>query len=482
MLNRESLEAALPLAELMDRANLVVRPRDGSPLAELVAATRSDTKFALPVEGKVGEVMPSIFDIEYIANTPNPATGVCEHDVALDALVELGVQGAQGYQQVIKNGVIPAVLELQANVAKAMQDMPVSALLGMEVKIYDLPLPIKSPAIEGLISKWLPTPLASPALRMRCPDVTMEELCDLMKTGAAGFDSEVTKWVATKGESWFLQLWEDIFQTKNDRFDKFNDAVGDRDEGLDRSLAIFLIARKLVDDPVEGTSMSLPALKSLASEYRNQAAGRIERAMDDWANVKKRDILVKRTDDKCVTVNEVVYRPWIMAGGSNELLFGSLAKRTGFITTQQIDAAAEDLKAAWMRLAASTKATERTQRFLQLKEMLYSEFRKSVNEYKGDADGADASAYEREKVLGLFRTELAKFNANNVDDLYAVCLKLICRSRFYKIECEGFIQTMMKVEQENPNISAREASTIAIIEYISTWVAGQFLVVPAAGR
>lgn len=484
MLSRQSLEAATPLTTLMDRHNVVITPVQGSPLDQLVNATRSGPQFAYPVDGKQGEFQPNVFDIEYMANKVNDATGVCDHSVAQDAIVDMAARAVRAHLTVIRSVILPAVNDLHDTVAKAMSDVPASKILGMEVKVHDLPLPMKSGAIENLISKFEGVPHASPALRMKCPDITMDDLADLMKTGAAGFDGDVKKWIAIKGESFFLQLWEDIFQTKNDHFDKFSDAVECREEGLDRSLAIFLIARKLFETPVEGTRMSLPALKSLAAEYRDQAAAKIRRALDEQANVKKRKTLVKKVDDKCVIVNECVYRPWVMdQSGDNDVLFGNLVKKTGYTTVDQLSENASELKAAWMRVVSVSATADRTERFLQLKQMLLSEFRKSVNDLASDVQGPDASAGDRVAVIDRFRAELSVLREVDCQDLYTLCVKLITRARFYKVgDAEDFMLQMLKIEKDNPDITPREAATIATVDYIATWVAEMFKVSSVGGR
>lgn len=478
MLSVNSLEAVLPLAELMDRNNLMVTPIEGTPLDELVKATRTTEKFAQPLDGKQGEYVVMTHDIAYMANKVNAATGVCDHHIAQDALVEMASKAVKNYLVVLRTAIKPAIMELHDAVAKLMSDMPTSKLLGWSVKSFDLPAPMKSSAIEGLISKWEGVPYASPALRMKCPDVTMDQLRTLMKTGAAGFDGDIDKWIAVKGDSWFLQLWEDLFQTKNDRFSKFNQAVECREEGLDRSLAVFLIARKLAEDPIEGINMSLPALKALASEFRDQAASRIQRGLEEWAKVLQRKQLVRSTDDNCIVVNENVYRPWIMdKGGDIDILLGNLATKSGFTTEEQLTQNAERLKAAWTRVLTRTSAADRTERFTLLKQILSSEFRKSVSDLKGDVDGPDASAGERAEVLKRFSQLVTMLRPSDCTDLYVLCTKLVCRARFYKVpEAEEFFLQMMQIEKDEPGISPRDASTIATLDYIACYVADQFKV------
>lgn len=480
MLSIQGLESVLPLAELMDRNNLMVVPVQGTPLDALVKATRSTPQFAVPVATGQPGFDVATQDIAYMANTPSSATGLCEHDMVQEELVEMAAKAVRGHLLVLRTAVMPAIVALHDAVAKAMGDMPASRMLGMEVKVYDLPAPMKAAAIESLISKWEGVPFASPPLRLKCPDVTMEKLRELMKTGSAAFDAEVDKWIAIKGDTFFLQAWEDIFQTKNDHFEKFSKAMECREEGLDRALFTFLVARKIYDDPIEGTTMSLPRFKELACDFRDQAAGYLRRGLDEWEKVKQQKRMIRSVEgDKIITVNENVYRPWIVEkGGDNDILLGNLATRAGFTTEEQLTQNAENLKGAWMRVLARTGSAERTERFTTLKQILLSEFRKSVNDLKGDVDGPDASAAEREEVLKRFEKLVRALTPTDCTDLYKLCIELICRARFYKLpEAETFFKQMMQIEKDEPGISAREASTIATIDYIATWVAEQMKVI-----
>jgi hypothetical protein len=472
MLCREALESALPLTERLDRAGKIVHAVTGTPLDMMVRASRSGPNFSI----QVGTVyQPSIADIEYLANARDGIDGTCEHDVVSDQMIAMAAQGVRNHLVVVRTGVKPAILALHDAVKQKMTDLPTSSILGMEVKIHDLPEPMKNAAIEGLISKFETVPLESPALRMRCPQVDLDQLKELLHTGARGFDADVDQWIAVKGDSWFLQLWDDIFTTKNDHWDSFRDAIECRECGLDRAMAIFLIANKLSENAIEGITMALPAFQALAQQYRDQAAAKIRRALDDWAATVKRQILVKQVNGRCVTVNECVYRPWIAAGGSNDLLFGSLISGAGYISVPQIDGNAAELQRAWNRQVGLTNNVEAGARFNALKQILFAEYRKSNNDLK-DEGSVDVSAAARETMLAKFKNELNQVKESDCANLYTVCLKLICRSRFDGTDAEEFLLNMQSIQEQNPDLDVREAATIATIDYIACWVADQFRV------
>lgn len=474
MLTVEALEAALPLTALLDQSGAVVNPVPNTPLALLVQETRSSEQCAA-VDAQ-GVVSLATQDIAYLANSRDEHTGVSPHDTTLDHLVSVGVKAVQTHLQIVRGRVVPAVTELYKAVRQHMEDVTASELLGMEVKICDLPGPMKNGAIESLISKYENTPLASPALKMKCPDLTAQEIQTLMHTGASGFDADIDKWLAIKGETWLLTLWQNMFTQKSDAYRVFRDCVEHREDGMDHALAVFLISRKLAEEAIEGVEMSLPAFTTLACEFRNQAAAKISRVMEDWAKLKKQGILVKWQGGKTVIVNECVYRPWIEAGGENEVLFGGLLENEGFVTVARLDAEAARLKAAWNRHVGITGVIERASRFNAMKRFLATEFRRQIEALEEDTGGPDINAANRAQVMRLFNAELAKIKPTESDDLYSICLKLVCRSRFHQTDAETFLLNFERIKQSNPSMELREVGTLATIEYVADWVACQFTV------
>jgi hypothetical protein len=476
MLTVQSLEASLALTELLDRSGVKVEPVPNSPLAMLVQATRSNPQFTRPDPNATGVYRPVMDDIVFVANGKDAHTGVSDHDLVLDQLVEVGVKAVQTHLQLVRNRAKPAIMELHDTVAKRLESLQASELLGMEVKIFDLPTPMKNGAFVNLIERYEAAPLANPAMTMKCPQLTAEEIRDVMKVGAAGFDGDVAKWLAEKGDTWLLALWEDVFRSfHNESTDTFRSFVTCKEEGLDYSLAIFLIARKLAEDPIEGITMSLPAFKALIAEYRDQAAGQLSRELENWAKIKKAQILVRWQGGKTVIVNECVYRPWIEAGGENEVLFGALLKNALLTTVPRIDNEKVSLKAAWNRHVAVTGVAEREQKFASMKRFLMIEFKKQIDELDEDG-GPDLTAGNKANVLKLFKDELDRLKEPECDNLFNVCLKLVCRSRFHGTGAETFLLNIEKIAKENPNLEMREVATVATIEYVADWVAAQFTV------
>lgn len=474
MITQEALQSALPLTTLLDDKKLYLSAIPGTPLERLVQATRSDANFAQRVGS---EYTVDTGAIMHVANAQLPGLNTSEHDVELDVVVDSCVKAVQGHMQFARSHVAPAVTELVEKTAATLQQITPSSLLGMNVVTVAPPAPLQLSAVEQMARRYEDTPFGAPAMTMRLPTITLKEIVDLMSSGAGTVDAAVQEWVATKGETFFLTLWQNVFQVNPHEVGgssrDFAALVSDKEEGVHHALAIFLISRRLVESPLKGTEMPLPAFENLAAEYRNQAAARLCRAFDEQALIKRTKQLVRNIQGSTTYVNETVYRDWIEAGGDNDVLFGNALQSNTVGTVDQINAQAEALRAKWARHAALTATVEATRMFNRTKEVLRRHFIESMRTIEA---GEEATLGNRETVIKLFEEQLGLMREEDTKDLWSLCLRLVCRSRFWRTDAERILSGIERIKRENPSIDVREAAAVAVIEYIGFWVASQFKV------
>ncbi|MNU19610.1 hypothetical protein D3C71_78410 [compost metagenome] len=477
MLTREALDAAIPLATRLDEKNVFLMAVENTPLEALVRATRSDIMPAKPVPTDGSRPLMDLDGILYMANCKDRLTGICDHDDALDRFVEMGVNGVRGHVDFARNTVAAAVTDLVDRTNEALRSLSPSTLLGMEVVVHAMPAPLELAQLENSIERFAAASPVEPRLSARLPQLPYTELLELMGSGAGGVDKEVQAWLATMGESFLTSLWEAVFTQKpvglNARAVTFNTFVQDRVNGVANALAIFLLARKLVEQPIEGVEMPLQAFENLMAEFRNQAALRLKYALEEQARIVKNGELVRMSDARVTVVNEKVYRAWIEAGGDNEVLFGNQLQARPFMMQRDLDDNSVTLKAAWTRHALLTATIENNRKFSRTKEILDQQFRAQLKEITADDAIVQGNA---ELVLSKFRSELAAAKEGDLQDLYSLCLKLVCRSRFPHTAAEELLCTIQRVQCENPKIDVREAAAIAVLKYIACWVATQFKV------
>lgn len=478
MLTNEALKSAMPLTEVLDNSGLYLTAVDNTPLAALVKATRSDDNFAVPTPiGSTAEYQLDTSTIEYIANKKDDVLGLSPHDVAMDEIVEVATKAVQGHLVFAKSVVAPAVQALAEQTAAALKAITPSSLTGMEVVIWSPPKPMENPALETSVRRFEEIPSDSPAMVLALPDRTAAEIAELMLTGT-NLDSDIKLWIAERGDAFLIEVWQQCFQQTqaepNARVVKqFADYVADRRTGPDYALAIYLLARKLTDEPLAGTGMPLALYEQVVVEFRNQAGLRLCYAIDDLDRSKKSGILVLSNTDRTVVVNGPVYREWIAAGGENEVLFGNMLDQPCSITVETIDAKREALLKLWNRHLSLVGTVEANRRFNRTKELLEQVFQAQLREL---TEGEEATAANRDTVLALFREQLAEVREDEFSNLYDLSLRLVCRSRFHRTDAERILRGIERVQRENPHIDVREAAAMSLIEYVAYWLSAQFKV------
>lgn len=476
MLTSQALNASLPLATVLDQNNLMVIPAQGSPLEAIVNATRSGSTFTM---GQPGDVTVDIHSIEYIANTKDETLGYSPHDIAMDDVTEQVAKAVQGHMFFARNTVAPVIADLVEQTTLAMKELTPSKLLGMEIVVDEPPLPMLNSTFEDLVRPMEETPYDDPRLAMRLPTISVQEIKELMKTGTRSLDDQIELWAAQHGDSLFIEIWESLFQLKyaelNENTPKtFRTYVNNSEKGLDTAVAVFLICRKIFDNPPAGTEMNLNAFNATAVEFRNQAAATICHAIDDMKRWVKNKELVRSVQGPVTHVYGPLYREWLETGGDNEVLFGNSLESIPKVTVDFLQADAPRLKSLWQRHSILTATVENNRRYNRVKELLLHGFIKQIA-VLSDEEKANV---EQQAVLNKFRELLAEVKESELNNLWDLCLKLVCRSRFYYSSAEEILTGVEEVKKQNPSIEVREAAAIAMIKYIAKWVATQFVVKP----
>ena len=486
MLKESALNASMPLATILDANDLIVTPIGGSPLEALVNATRSDTGFniATPLDKDtpdgvtVNTYTPDVKNIEFIANAKDPVLNVCQHDVIMDQIAEGVSESVKEHMIFAKNVVAPAVEELVVKTATTMREFTPSSLLGMEVVVWNPPKPLLNSSIEDAVKKFEELPFDVPAMNLKLPNISATEIIDLMKSGSGGLDKDIAEWAAGKGDSYFINLWENVFQQKqadlkDTKLVTFREWIYGGQNDIDNALAIFLLARKLMDNPLPETEMNLVSFNKTIVEFRNHSAYRLFIALTELDNINKNGVLIRSVNKNVTTVNGSVYDSWITAGGENEILFGNSLNSSTIVSVQDFNEKGAELKALWNRHAVLTATVERNRTFTRTKEVLLKHFNEQMRTI---TEGDEATLENRARITEAFEVCLQGLREDELNDLWDACLKLLCASRFAKTDTRRILLGIERVKKENPNIDVREAAAISVIEYVADWIASQLQV------
>lgn len=464
MLTNDALESAIPLTQNFDARSLLLTAIPGTPLAELVKATRSDNNFVNTNNGV--DFDPSVYDISYIANVTPVEGGTSLHDVVMDEVALMAIKTVSRNLLFARSVASPAICDLAERVQNSLHELLPSKLTKMEVISFVTPAPLDMPQFASEIRKFNDTPSDNPPLSMRLPTIPASEIIENLKTGAKSIDSAIGDWVATKGESFFTDIWANIFQISDDRR-TFNDWTRNNDEGLETALAIYLLARRLETNPPEGTDMPLPKYKTLMASYLIQAGGRLYRGLQTYDRDEKNDILIRFvTKDKTV-VNDGPYRRWLENGGNIDILYGNMMSQTPVITGAALLDKREELEKTWQRQAMLLTQVENNNRLNRVKELFGLHFRSQLTTCE------DVNANMIDLVVKRFNDEVETIRLDDLKELHMTTLKLVCRSRFAHTECERILMGIEHARQNFPDAPIEECAAVAAIDYVAHWVATQ---------
>lgn len=473
MLNRNSLMAAVPLTERLEDAKMSLYPVSGTPLEAMVNATRSDEGLFDAAQGNV-EVF--ISHVETMANKVQPAYGVSHHNATLDPIATMAIAAVSKHLQVAKNVVRPVVNDLFARVKASLSEVDASALLGMEVDVLREPAPLANGQLATAVRKLEGLTIEDPPLRMRLPDLGPAELTELVMTGSSALDTAITEWLSSD-EGLLQYIWRHVFQCQPlDDPKSFLQLITDRVHGVNNSLAIYLFARKLMDGkPLEGTEMSLSGYKQQLVDLRNQSAASLARALDKIERSMKNGVLVREIVGNKTIVYEPLYRKFLEEGGSNEVLFANAIGGTKFHTTlKDLLANKQTLAERWNFHAALVRTEEANQRFVKTKEFIRLHFYAQLAECAHTDEGLENNLTQ---VKNLFEVVMRDVRDDDLNDLHNLCMKIVCRARFFKTDAEMILTGISNAMKDNPQISPREAATISAINYVAVWVARQMKLV-----
>lgn len=475
MLTQEAIESSIPLAQDMLSRGFSIMAVENTPLAALV-------KESIPlhnpnlVEGGYA-LRDAAFNVEWTANASQPGTDLKPHDLVLDEIVPVVAETVRRNVSNARTVVVPLVEDLVRRAKDAISHLTPSELLGVEVTVFNPPAPLMNSSFETSISKFAETNYdAGYSLPFAVPEMDDADIRKLVSTGSSELDKDIDAWLATLPSAYLHSVWAEFFMLQKTSnlhayISQARSGFGRSNIDIDKLLAIHLIARNLFDNPPEGCTVSLQGFNDAISYIRNISGARLYFENQDYYDeIGKRRILVRSIAGNKIIVNGEVYRNWIEEGGENEVLFGNSLVSTPARDVETISNRKDLLLKEWNRHCAIVSAAEATRKFVRMKEILSNAFHTQL------MDETDPEL-NREALLRTFNQQLDCIRESDLDCLYSLSLRLICRTRFPQTDAEQILASINRIAKENPKLEIREAAAVAVIEYIAGWIAQQLKVV-----
>lgn len=293
---------------------------------------------------------------------------------------------------------------------------------------------------------------------------------------------EVTKqWLVGLNENDLRRTWEQTFLT--DRSIKANTGVFDKTRlpfEIDQLLAVYFLTIYLAEEPqtVIGESVTLEEWQQHMRVLHRYAGALLsycyqKRIKDLNGGVIVYNYQLPGVYDGiyAVTVNGELIKPWLENGGDIKMVFGALVSNPALKSIAQLEEHRDELIKVWDRKYYMLKQLTQDSSFRNSRDGLKSAFMSTIR--RGDNGFELPETLTFDEISKRLDNELAVFKEKDFEDLPTTIKCLVCRVLYPNTPYLEYLNSMDNAAKEAPELNAREAGLIALIDLVGSWLAKQ---------
>lgn len=484
MISNHAMAASHPLASLMTRQGklLDVEPRSALSRVTACSDVLSDRAFVDSQDQMIACEQLAPADAVFQAASAESLDGVNDHDLQMDEVVERATHATRFAFDFTRNVVNPQIARVveatqayvDGAVKKRMEPMVIEPVFTS--RLYD------TTAMQELVAPFREATLTNVAPVRLTAQWPENGLSDALKTGDAALDSQVSDHFSGR-EADVQTLWQRYYSNTPGTY-RPTDMTAEP-ANADDSLVLFLGAHQLLesDQVPEGLDIDLPTYRAYLAKMREQSGARLNYLYSkDQNRVKSRQLVIRAPTKPArggipsgtIQVSGEVYNDWLSKGGSPEALYQAVHEGA----TMQYDvllADAEGLAKRWL----TTMGLLETQRKFERQTAITTGLRAALHQLYRDLPpslkefvpyGSDG------EFLSAVAERLSHFHIKDLDNMYLVARKAICRVFYPQTHAEKILNALDNVMQDHPQYDAREAAFFVMVDYVTEWVTDAFIV------
>lgn len=489
MIQKEIAQAAIDLAEELDRRSIGLVAVPGSEVNVLTNLSTVKIDAPIPLgltpEELAREYIPNAEVIEQESSLGLVSTEGSygsQHADKLDELVTGLADTVAQHLSFARNTVTPAVREFHTRLTASLESIPTTATFNPVLVKENLPEPMLSSLLQSAISEYRTSPYVPVGVRAGAAEATAEEIIANMTTGNDAVDADVKQWLHRIGDAFVVDVWNAVFTTNGSPSATFVSMSEDRTTGVDAALVVFLLARRLLDNPTDNASNTLEGWRKAVGDLLVQSGLRLAHAFDDANRDLESQLLVLGYTQDVVTVFAPVYEQFIAAGGSDAILFGNILTDAPRLFAPAVLERATEFLENWERQNRILTARNLNNRYTASKSMI--DFRaeelvaQNIKEFfpqleDGGAVVLDVNHPTVAEAISRIRAMVAELTSDDLKDTWKLATRIVASGIFYYTDAQAILDGINKVCAANPEIDVKEASLIATIEYVADYVAAQ---------
>lgn len=487
MITHGAITATACLADKITSAGYMLEPfmGDSNPLSVLVGCSYTPI---LENSNMVVNEYDSVLENVVATTSTNNQLGICEHDVALSEVSKMIAEAVRADIHTAKNVVNPLVIAAAEEVQKVMQEKRVK--LASVISI--IPNMYEAIWSSSLLSD-LALPYADiPALTVNSlpdvhPPVSKEILLTLLKTGASKFDKEILDWVSQISIDFVMDVYNKVFLAPSYRdgetLPNLEYLLTTDPIGRNRTLVIFLLARRLPIDIMEGIDMTAGDYELMMASVASQSGRVLNRVTEERDRNNRLKVLVmswplkdaefytEANDCTNIVVNMDVYEKWLESGGTPQILYGA-AVSDHCNDPAELIANRELYEKRWDNRNAVIVANHEAKRYSYTVGALQLAISRQIAELDDGILGTTSRAELNARLV----EQMSKVSHRCITDIFECTRRLVCDVIFPNSNAKRILQRMDELSRENRNYGPREAGLIAMIEIVTNWVCNLIVV------
>lgn len=444
MLNRIAIDAAFPVAQRLEERGLRLLPAQNSPLMSLT----------LSVDNTL--VDNSLAENTDIVSVLQSRAGGDAHRVAKADIIRLASASVSRLHDISRNQVLPAIKELAGKVQEYVNARRLEASLPYSVVMKEIPAVFSNPAMRQLADRY-PNPSQMDYIARNLAPVTLERVKELVKTGMAGFDSELDLCLSLRNDEGYAAVMDVLSAKAN-----VNGINQDYLPG------VLVAAQSIYDEPEPGVNLTLVEYNDNVNRLLGRTAQLLRGAMLRYAEQEKLGVLYSADGRNSLTQIVVMgktYRAMLEKGLTPEALIGNEMAARRFTQGQLIEnkTILETIYNREMNLQAVKVQTS-------MAGIVRDALRGVIGTELAARDMGDEAVDANKRLIEL----TAKVNAANCDDLNTLVTEIVCEVFYPRTDALTFIRLMNRVGSTlAADTDPREVALMATIKYVNFWLCRQ---------
>lgn len=472
MITKEIANAAIEVAEELDKRKIAIRPIPGTMLESLVSlATLSEVKTpAYKYTPDAEKIVSMSINTEIFNDTLKTNSDVLSRAV-------------QNHLNFAKNVVKPAIKTIGDKVEARFNELSNIEQYTLDIRPQGLPTIMTESSFEDLVDKYRDGTY-NPYNEYKITydeDITVPDFLELIKTGTPKLDKEVLALASSLGDGYMEQLLGALFRTNYTGSSKTLHKTLTDD--INAAIFAFLFANKAYDNPCKGIRLTLDSYNSKIVDLRGVCGFIINRKYENY----ERDIKLKRLivsyNSKEVIVCDKVYAEWKEQGGEDSTILGSLLSSSPKVFVSDIEENKDKYQANWASNNALLLSSIKSKNFVLKKKALHSalldEASTNFDDYFGHLRPQGSTSNDI-KEYEVFKEKLDKF----IDDLrekdtlniWSLVTIAVCDTMFYYTDSRLILEGIDSAMAMNKDLDVREALLLSTIEYVVHYLVDQMKV------